>query len=378
MNRSVRLLIACLALSVAACGDDESVSITLFQAAPDSIDPGQSTKLLFAVDPPDAQVNIAGIGDVTGKTEAVVSPLSTTVYQLTAKAGVATTTGSVTVTVSAAVPRIELTIPADANAGYPVSVGVAVKDQFGRASTGYTGTVTFEISDTGAGAVAPAPITFNGTEGGVATTTVTFITRGTQTLNAGDNGTPVVKGTVSSTVRGLVYTPPTSGRVRLIANAAQSNAHVIQLDLVANERLEMSSFFNSGGQPGGPGSFAAGMNLPLDTTRVMADTTLFTRGPALPAGTGTPASIGVIGTDHILYTAVSRKRTPAAIFTQATEVQAGGVFFSVRLKLTPTGTVGSVFDGAQPAALFRAAVRDQFGDDFVNQSEFGIGTLEIR
>jgi hypothetical protein len=37
-----------------------------------------------------------------------------------------------------------------------------------------------------------------------------------------------------------------------------------------------------------------------------------------------------------------------------------------------------VFDGAQPTAMFRAAVRDQFGDDFVGQGDFGVGKLEIR
>jgi hypothetical protein len=54
------------------------------------------------------------------------------------------------------------------------------------------------------------------------------------------------------------------------------------------------------------------------------------------------------------------------------------VFYSVRLKLTQAGTVGPVFDGAQPTALFHAAVRSQYGDDFVNQGEVGIGKLEIR
>ncbi|HEY6038780.1 MAG TPA: hypothetical protein VIV58_31070, partial [Kofleriaceae bacterium] len=126
-------------------------------------------------------------------------------------------------------------------------------------------------------------------------------------------------------------------------------------------------------------SFAAGMNLPLDTTRVGPDATLFTPGAALPAGTGTRAAGAAIGaTDHVLYTVVSRKRVAGTNFSQETQVAAGAVFYSVRLKLTPDGSVGSVFDGAQPGPLFRAAVRDQFGDDFVGQSDFGIGKLEIR
>jgi hypothetical protein len=277
------------------------------------------------------------------------------------------------VAITPAAPKLVLSVPGNANAGYAVAVGVTVKDLFDNAIPNYTGTVTFASTDAGTGAVKPAAITFTGSEGGVATTSATFITPGTQTLSASDAGSPQASGSTAAAVHGLIYTAPNTGRVRLVANAAQSNAQIVQFDLVANEKLEVSTFFG-----GGPGSFAAGMNLPLDTNRVMADTTLFTPGPALPAGGGTRAAKGVIGPDHVLYTVVSRKRVATTIFSQETEVQAGQVFYSVRLKLTPTGTVGPVFDGAQPTALFRAAVRDQWGDDFVSQSEFGVGKLEIR
>jgi hypothetical protein len=199
------------------------------------------------------------------------------------------------------------------------------------------------------------------------------MTRGTQVLNAHDSGSPVATGSAIAAVVGLVYTAPTTGRVRLVANAAASTASVVQLDMIANERLEISSFFG-----GGPGSFATGMNLPLDTTRVGADAPLISRGAALPAGPGVPATAAAIGNDHVLYTAVSRKRVAGPVFPQTTEVQAGQVFYSVRLKLAPTATVGSVFDGAQPLPMFRASVRDQYGDDFVSQTDFGIGKLEVQ
>jgi hypothetical protein len=119
--------------------------------------------------------------------------------------------------------------------------------------------------------------------------------------------------------------------------------------------------------------------MPLDTSRVGADAALFTAGNALPLGTGTPAAIGRLASDGILYTGISRKRTTGTtIFSQETEVAAGQVFYSVRLRLQPTATRGPVFDGAQPSPLFRAAVRDQYGDDFVNQGDFGLGKLEVR
>jgi hypothetical protein len=277
-------------------------------------------------------------------------------------------------TVTPAAPKIVLSVPANTNAGYAVTVGVSAKDLFDNAIPNYAGTVTFTNSDTGAGAVTPAPLTFTGSEGGVSSTSATFTSIGTQTLAATDAGTPAASGSATSSVHGLVYTTPTAGRIRLVANAAQSNTQVVQLDLVANERLEISSFFG-----GGPGSFAAGMNLPLDTTRVGADTTLFTPGNALPAGAGTRAAAGRIGaTDHVLYTAVARKRVAGTVFSQVTEVQVNQVYYSVRLKLTQTATPGPVFDGAQPSPLFRASVRDQYGNDFVTQSEIGLGKLEVR
>jgi hypothetical protein len=280
---------------------------------------------------------------------------------------------SAAIAVAHAAPRLVLGLPSDANAGYPVTVSVTAKDLFDNPIPNYAAKVTFTSTDTGTGAAAPAPITFTGSEGGIASTSATFVTLGAQTLAASDNGTPVAIGSAASAVHGLVYAGPTTGRVRLVANAAQSTTQLVQLDLVANERLEVSSFFG-----GGPGSFAAGMNLPLQTSRAAADATLFIAGNALPLGTGTPAAIGRIGTDQILYTGVSRKRQAGTIFSQETEVAAGRVFYSVRLKLQPGASVGPVFDGAQPSSLFRASVRDQYGDDFVSQSDFGIGKLEVR
>jgi hypothetical protein len=280
----------------------------------------------------------------------------------------------VAVVVTPAAPRLVITAPSASNAGYPVSVTVAVMDVFDNAIVDFADTVAFTSSDRGTGAVTPPSITFTGSEHGVATTAATFVTPGSQVLVATTTGSPVVTGSATSTVHGLVYTEPNTGRVRLVANPALSSAQVVQLDLVANERLEISSFFG-----GGPGSFTAGMNLPIDVAKAADDVALFTPGNALPLGTGTPAAIGRISaSDHILYTAVSRKRAPGPIFNQGTEVAAGRVFYSVRLKLQPDATPGAVFDGAQPPPQFRAAVRDQYGDDFVSQSDFGVGKLEVQ
>lgn len=288
------------------------------------------------------------------------------------------------ITVTPGTARFVLAMPPNANAGFPVNVGITVTDAFNNAVPNYAGTVTFASSDTGAGAVTPAPVVFTGSEGGVGSASATFVTIGAQSISATDGGAPAATGSASSTIHGLVYTAPSSGRVRLVANAAQSNSRVVQLDLVANERLEVSTFFG-----GGPGSFAAGMNLPLDDTRAGPDASLFATGDALivpqaaPNPPIPPVGAARIGSDHVLYTVVSRKRVAGqAVFTQETEVLPGKVFYSVRLRLTQNGTVGPVFDGAQLAPQlapqYRASIRDQYGDDFVGVTDFGVGRLEIR
>jgi len=253
---------------------------------------------------------------------------------------------SAVVAVAPGAPGIRLGLAADANAGFPVSVAVAVQDNFGNGITNYAGTITFSSTDTAAGAVTPASIVFTGAEGGVATTSATFISTGTQTLSATDGS---ATGSAKVAVHGLVFTAADVGKVRFVVNTAKSNAQVVQLDLVANERIFISTFFG-----GGPGAFAAGMNLPVDTTRVGADATLFTAGNALPAGAGLAAAAGTLGADHVLYTVVSRKRAAGDNFTQVADVLPGRVFYSVRLKLQPAATRGVVFDGAQPSPSFRA------------------------
>src|SRR5215468_3996042 len=101
MSRIVPLLTLLVACSLAACGDDsDRVQILLFQASPDAIEAGQSTKLVFVVQPSTAKITIgSGVGDVTGKTEVQVTPTDTTSYQLTAVNGSATTNQTVKITV---------------------------------------------------------------------------------------------------------------------------------------------------------------------------------------------------------------------------------------------------------------------------------------
>src|SRR5262245_18812479 len=104
MTRSLRIVSLCLLGVAFACSSepessDDNVTITMFRAAPESIEAGQTAMLKINVDPPDAQVMISEVGDMTARTEVPVHPTSTTTYHLTAISGSARAEAAVTVIV---------------------------------------------------------------------------------------------------------------------------------------------------------------------------------------------------------------------------------------------------------------------------------------
>jgi hypothetical protein len=257
--------------------------------------------------------------------------------------------------------------------------------------TAYAGTIVFTSSD--AAATLPASVTLNGTEGGTATVNVTFNTIGLQTFTATDSVDAAKTGTAFQVVHGLIYTnPATGGKVRLVANPA-STPGLVQLDLVSNTSLFPLSAGTADTVRNG--AFAAGMNLPLDTTKVGPDATfLVTTAPTtVPAstavlnlGTGTQAK-GAVLNNGVLYSGVSQKRTEAGSAVVRGDVAvrpfpgAASFYYSLRLKLTPGAAPGTVFDGQALASnlKFRAAVRDRSGSDvFSGTTDFAIGKLEVK
>ena len=284
---------------------------------------------------------------------------------------------------------------AEAWAGNADSATVTAQDKFGNRVNNYTGTVAFTSSD--AAASVPANVTFAATDNGQVTVNVTFNTIGAQTLTATDTAAASVTGSGSQTVRGLVYTnPATGGKVRLVANAT-SNASVVQLDLVSNTSLfPLTAGTNDTVRNG---AFAAGMNLPVDTAKVGPDTTLLvtTVPTTVPASSAVlnlgaaPQAVGAAISNGILYSGVSQKRIDATAGAANHNARGdvtvrpfpGGnsFYYSLRLKLTPGATPGTVFDGQALASnvKFRAAVRDRSGSDvFSGITDFAIGKLEVK
>ena len=115
MNRALRIFGLCALVSAAtacASSDDatdppdqtppaeDKVAITAFQAAPDSIEAGQTAMLKFTVEPADAKVTITEVGDMGAQTQVPVHPTLTTTYHLTAIKGTARAEASITITVA--------------------------------------------------------------------------------------------------------------------------------------------------------------------------------------------------------------------------------------------------------------------------------------
>ncbi|HLM48166.1 MAG TPA: hypothetical protein VK458_30155, partial [Myxococcaceae bacterium] len=190
-----------------------------------------------------------------------------------------------------------------------------------------------------------------------------------------------VSGTGTISVHGLVYTNPQPGvgKVRLVVNQAASSASVVQLDLVSNTTLTATG---SATIPARGGAYSAGMNLPLNTSRVEADTTLLVAGNALNLGAAPRAVAAALPTSGptagVLYTGVSQKIDGAGKVAGDVGVLPGFVYYSVRLKLPASATVGAVFDGVSLDQRFRAAVRGRGGDEVLSSADFSIGKLEVR
>ena len=136
---------------------------------------------------------------------------------------------------------------------------------------------------------------------------------------------------------------------------------------------------------GVPIGYGVGMNLPASTSRVLPDDTMLVTGNVFDPGDGTretravAASLTMLGpTANVLYTGLSSKNAGVRPVVRDVKIAAGGLFYSIRLKLNPAAQPGVVFDGAIAMANFRAAVRDRLGNDTVAQSDFAVGRLEVR
>ena len=165
----------------------------------------------------------------------------------------------------------------------------------------------------------------------------------------------------------LVYTDPGAGALRLIHDPAGTSAQAVSLSLVV------------GGQP--LSGYAAGFDLPLDTTRVTLGS--FTPGTGLDPGQPPRAAQAVIPAQGplagMLVTVQSQKASGAGAVTSDAALAPGTVLFTVRLELARGATAGVVFDGTTAGfALPSGGLRNRGGATVVEAGQVGIGKLEVR
>src|SRR3954463_9103377 len=101
MNRTTTALLTA-ALAVACGSDKAKPAIQAFTAAPDSVEVGTSTQLVFSATNASTLSIDNGVGDVTGKSSIAVTPAATTTYTLTATGDSGAVTATATITVTAA------------------------------------------------------------------------------------------------------------------------------------------------------------------------------------------------------------------------------------------------------------------------------------
>ena len=227
----------------------------------------------------------------------------------------------------------------------------------------------------------PADITLTGGEGGVAAFSFLFNTAGLQTLTVTDPASVVAAGAAAVQVRGLTYTNPSpgAGKMRVVLNVAGSTSSTVRLDVVSNT---FTARVQSLGRIRG-GVFSTGLNLPLNTGRVVAGTPLLAEPTTLiiPTGAAPKAVAATLATSGPaagqLLVALSGKRSGAGSVIDDNGMVVGSLVYSLRLRIAQNATVGTVFDGTSLPATFRAAIRSINGDDIVGQEGFVLGKLEV-
>jgi hypothetical protein len=169
-------------------------------------------------------------------------------------------------------------------------------------------------------------------------------------------------------VHGLAYTDPPAGvgKVRLVRNAA-STAGTAVLDLVVAAPAT---------------GYSVALNLPVDTTRVQANSSLMAAGSALNPGSSPAAFKAVLPSQGplagVLVSALSQKAAGTGAVATNAALTAGQVLYTLRLDAKPGAPAGVAFDGAALAARFRASLRDRLGQEVVAQGDFAIGKLEVK
>jgi len=269
---------------------------------------------------------------------------------------------------AAAASRIQFILqpatPSALNASLSPEPQVQAVDVYDNPATSFTGALSVALGNNPSAATLSGTLTVNASNG-VATFLDLRLDRAGSgyTLVASSPGLLNTQtGPFSVAPARLVYTDPTSGKIRLVRNAASTDTLLV-LDLVTAQDVT---------------GYGVGFNLPVNPLAVRLNSLV--PGTSLSAGSN-PAAVkaalpGSGPMRGILTSVQSQKASGTGAVPTDTLVPAGSVLYTLRLDLT-AAVPGVVFDGATLSPAFNAAMRDKLGNDVVRRSEFGIGRLEI-
>jgi hypothetical protein len=209
-------------------------------------------------------------------------------------------------------------------AGSPFQVTVAAVDDQNNPITGYTGTVHFASTDSGA--TLPADYTFTGTDAGIHTFTVTLVQAGSQTITATDPAAGI-NGGVTVTIN-----PANADHFGVSAPAGSTAGTAFDVTVTALDPFNNTDVNYQGTVHFTSTDTGSAVVLPSDTTFTAADGGMhtFTGGVILvTAGsqtlTGTDTVSGISGAATVAVTAAS----PDHLLVNAPNTALAGMAFDV-------------------------------------------------
>ena len=279
----------------------------------------------------------------------------------------ASVSGLQTVTVNpGAATHFVVSGPASATAGASFGVTVTAKDSSNNTATGYTGTVHFTKSDSGAGSALPANYTFTAADAGAHAfpNGVTFVTVGSQSLTATDTTTASITGTSASIL--VTAASATHFAVAAPASATAGSAFsstVTALDQFNNTATGYSGtvhFTSSDGQAVLPANstLTNGTDTFSDTLKTAGTQTVTATDTITASITGTSASINVNASaaTHLLVSGLANPSAPGD--SQDVTVKATDAFDN-----TADGYTGTVqFTSSDGVAILPADYAFTLGD----------------
>ena len=175
----------------------------------------------------------SGVHTFTGGVKLVTVGTQTVTATDTVSGSITGTSGNIVVSPAAAT-HFTVTAPGTATAGVAISSTVTALDQFNNTATGYTGTIHFTTSDSGASTALPANYTFVSGDSGVHTfaNAVTLVTSGTQTVTATDT----VSGTINGTTANITVSAAAASQLIVTAPGTATAGVAINTSVTAKDQ----------------------------------------------------------------------------------------------------------------------------------------------